>query len=457
MRPLLNVRLPSGRSFGRRRLPLRSAVARQAALEDEGGDAMTQQFTVRMAYLISRYPAVSHTFILREVLGLRALGCDIQVASINPPDRSPTLMTQAEQTEAMQTYVVKRTPLTKILRAHWNTLRACPRGYLHGLQKALLLGGLDLRKLLYSIFYFVEAVLIGQWMMARRLHHLHVHFATPAATVGLLASRIFPLTFSLTVHGPDEFYDVPGYRLAEKVAGAQFVCCIGTYARSQLMSCSSPAEWDKLIVTPLGIDPSTFTPRPFRSHPAPFELLCVGRLVPVKGQLMLVAACERLVQSGYALHVRFVGAGPDLSTLTAEVQARGLSNYVEFTGAVNQDQIRAFYEAADIFVLPSFAEGIPVVLMEAMAMEVPCVTTWITGIPELIRSGRDGLLTPPGDVEALAEALSQLMDDPMLRRRLGRAGRKRVLEKYDLSQNTRRLAKIFQQHVRGVRDEEQAA
>lgn len=447
MNPLLTLRVPSIRPSGRRRFSLRSAVAAQVQPQpvDEGPGA--QPCTVRVAYLVSCYPAISHTFILREVLGLRTLGCDIQVTSINPPDRFLTAMTQAEQTEAAQTYVVKRTALMTIMRRHWETLCARPRGYLHGLRKALLLGGLDLKKLLYHIFYFVEAVLVGQWMMERRLRHLHVHFATPAATVGLLASQVFPLTFSLTVHGPDEFYEVSGYRLAEKVAGAKFVCCIGTYARSQLMSCTPPTEWDKLMVAPLGIDPSQFSPRPFRSHPMPFELLCVGRLVPVKGQLLLIAVCERLVQSGYNVHVRFVGAGPDLATLTAEVQTRKLGEYIEFTGAVNQDRIRAFYEAADIFVLPSFAEGIPVVLMEAMAMEIPCVTTWITGIPELIRNGRDGMLIPPGDVEALAEALSQLMDDPALRRRLGRAGRKRVLEKYHLSRNTRRLAEIFQQQV----------
>jgi glycosyltransferase involved in cell wall biosynthesis len=400
-----------------------------------------------MAYLVSRYPSTSHTFILREVLGLRALGYEIPVASINPPDRPAELMTQDEQEEAAWTYIVKRTPLKEIVKAHWQTLASRPRGYFRGLRAAFVLGGLDLKKLLYHLFYFVEAVLVGRWLMKRCQRHLHVHFATPAATVGLLVSRIFPVTFSLTVHGPDEFHDVTRYRLAEKVAGAAFVCCIGAYARSQVMSLTRPTEWEKLVVAPLGIDPTRFTPRPFRGHPARFELLCVGRLVPVKGQLLLIAACERLLHAGYDVHVRIIGAGPDLSMLTAEIQARGLSERVELAGAMNQDQIQTFYRAADIFVLPSFAEGIPVVLMEAMAMEIPCVTTWITGIPELIRSGRDGLLVTPGDVEELVEALSRLMDDPVLRLRLGRAGRQRVLEKYDLRRNTVRLAEIFRRRL----------
>jgi glycosyltransferase involved in cell wall biosynthesis len=356
-------------------------------------------------------------------------------------------MTQAEQNEAAQTYVVKRTSLALLLRAHGALLCKQPSAYMRGLWTTLRLGGVDLRKLLYGVFYFVEAVLLGQWMKRQKLTHVHVHFATPAATVALIAAKIFPLTFSLTVHGPDEFFDVPGYRLAEKVAAASFVCCIGNYARSQLMSFSSPAVWSKFEVAPLGVDLSLFAPRPFHNRPVLFLILCVGRLVPVKGQLVLIAACERLIKAGREVRVRFVGGGPDRDRLETEAAARGLSEYIEFTGPVNQDQIRAFYRAADIFVLPSFAEGIPVVLMEAMAMEIPCVTTWITGIPELIRNGRDGVLVAPGDEEALTEALVQFIDKPSLRLRLGRAGRQRVMEKYDLQQNTARLAEIFRRRI----------
>jgi len=145
--------------------------------------------------------------------------------------------------------------------------------------------------------------------------------------------------------------------------------------------------------------------------------------------------------------LRFVGDGPDRSSLEADVAARGLGAAVVFEGAVNQDRIRALYAQADAFALASFAEGIPVVLMEAMAMEIPCVTTWITGIPELIRNGVDGLLVPPSDDAALAQALAVLMDDAAVRRRLGAAGRTRVLEAYNLSRNTERLAAIFRRRL----------
>jgi glycosyltransferase involved in cell wall biosynthesis len=434
-------------------MPLRKqqqAPCSDAAGRDSVSPAHTldeQAAPVRMAYLISQYPAVSHTFILREVRRLRTLGYEVHVVSINPADRPRSAMTNEEQEEAALTYVVKQTSLAVMLSAHVAALCRRPRGYGRGLWTALRLGGLDLRKWLFHLLYFVEAVLLGQWMARKRLTHVHVHFATPAATVALLAAKIFPVTFSLTVHGPDEFFDAPGYRLAEKITAASFVCCIGSYARSQLMSLVPPTLWAKLVVSPLGVDPSVFVPRPFRSHPDPFEILCVGRLTPVKGQAVLLAACEQLVQAGRQMRLRLVGAGPDRERLEAETVARGLQPYVEFAGAVNQEQIQAFYRCADLFVLPSFAEGIPVVLMEALAMEIPCVTTWITGIPELIRPGQEGLLVVPGDERALTEAIVQLMDDPTLRLRLGRAGRQRVMEQYDLQRNTARLAEIFRQRV----------
>jgi glycosyltransferase involved in cell wall biosynthesis len=327
------------------------------------------------------------------------------------------------------------------------TLVARPLDYLRGLLFALRLGGTDPLKMVYGVLYFVEAVMLGHWMAPQGLTHLHVHFATPAATVGLIASRVFPIGFSMTVHGPDEFYDAPGYRLAEKIAGAAFVCCIGAYARSQLMKLSPLEDWGKFEVSPLGVDAAVFAPRPFREAPNPFEVICVGRLVPAKGQHILVAAVDRLVKEGRHICLRFVGDGPDRPSLEADVAARGLGASVVFEGAGNQDRIRALYAQADAFALASFAEGIPVVLMEAMAMEIPCVTTWITGIPELIRDGVDGLLVPPSDDAALAQVLAVLMDDAAVRRRLGTAGRARVLEAYNLSRNTERLAAIFRRRL----------
>lgn len=291
--------------------------------------------------------------------------------------------------------------------------------------------------------------MVGQWMKARGVNHLHVHFATPAATVGMIVTKLFPFTLSITVHGPDEFYDVPGYYLPQKIAASKLLCAISHYARSQLIRIVPASEWSKVVITRLGVDPEVFCPRAPRDPGEVFEILCVGRLVAAKGQQVLLDAMVRLLGQGRRVRLRFVGDGPDRAALEAGVAQLNLGKVVIFEGSVNQDRIRAFYESADVFALPSFAEGIPVVLMEAMAMEIPVVTTWITGVPELIRSGTDGLLVAPSDEQGLATAISQLMDDPALCRRLGAAGRVRVTEQYHLGKSVEHLAGVFRARLFG--------
>ena len=402
---------------------------------------------IQIAYLVSTYPAVSHTFILREVQRLRAANFEIHTASINLPDRAAGAMTVEEQDEADATFYVKREGIRGAIAAHSAAILNSPRSYLMGLWFALRLAGSDPLRLVLFACYFVEAVILGRWMQSRKLRHLHVHFANAASTVGLIASRTFPIKFSLTVHGPDEFYDTFGLNLSEKMAGAEFACCVGQFARSQLMRLSPPLEWGKFEIGPLGVDPQLFSPGTFRSSPHTFEILCVGRLVPAKGQYILLAAINRLVKSYPNIRLRLVGDGPDRDGLALMIAGNGLAEYVTLEGSVNQDRIRDYYREADIFVLASFAEGVPVVLMEAMAMQIPCISTFVAGIPELIRNGIDGILVPPSDDRELAGAIQQLIDDSGLRRRLGTAGRARVIERYDLDRNVARLARIFTDRI----------
>jgi glycosyltransferase involved in cell wall biosynthesis len=401
----------------------------------------------RIAYLISRYPAVSHTFILREVVELRKLGFEIEVASVNSCDRPAEKLAAEERGEMQKTWYIKRQGISGALSALAAVAFSRPVSFLRGAWFALRLGGSDIKRIVLSVFYFVEAVMLGRWMKSRGLTHLHVHFATPASSVGLVMTRIFPHTLSIMVHGPDEFYDVPGNCLPQKIAGARFLCTIGFYAKSQLMRIASADQWAKMFVTPLGVDPDLFTPRPFRESPEVFEIICVGRLVPAKGQHVLLDAVARLIRQGKPVRLRIVGDGPDRASLEQSAREKNLGASVVFEGSVNQDRIRDLYAQADVFALASFAEGIPVVLMEAMAMEIPCVTTWITGVPELIRDGVDGLLVPPADIGALADSLARLRDDPALRRRVGAAGRARVIDKYNLRPSVARLGEVFQERL----------
>jgi glycosyltransferase involved in cell wall biosynthesis len=403
-----------------------------------------------LAYLVSQYPTLSMSFVLREVLQLRALGFRIDTASINAPDRPPERLTEEERDEAAHTYCVKRHGLGGAAKAHLLALFRDFAGYCRGFGMVVRLGRLDLRRLAFNFFYFTEALMVGQWMRRKGQTHLHCHLGQQAATVGMYVRRIFSLGFSMTVHGPDEFYDARGQYLAEKIAAANFVVCISSFARSQLMMLSPYSHWNKILVSRLGVDPRIFSQQPIRTAPDTFDILCVGRLTPAKGQHVLIDAMERLKGAGRPVRLRLVGAGPDEASLREHAARIAVPDCVVFEGAVNQDRIRGFYQAADIFCIPSFAEGIPVVLMEAMAMGIPCVTTHITGVPELIRNGIDGLVVAPSDLDALTDALAKLMDDAALRQRISNSARERIAEHYDLHRNVEMLAAIFGERVSSV-------
>ncbi len=398
--------------------------------------------SLRLAYLISKYPDVSHTFILREVLALRARGISIEVASINTGPAYHRL-TGVEQTEAGRTFYIKAQGAPGVFKAMAWFLVHRPAALLTSALAALRLGAADPARTLLCLFYLIEAAILARWMHRQALTHLHVHFASQAASVALFATYLAPVTLSMTVHGPDEFYDVPGSFLSAKVARAHFVACISFFAQSQMMKVSAGRYWDKFQIARLGVDTTHFAARPILPSSEPFAILCVGRLVPTKGQRILVQALERLVEAGKPVHLTLVGDGPDRPGLEQLVRHKALTGRVTFTGSINQDHIQDFYAATDIFALASFAEGIPVVLMEAMAMEIPCIATSINGIPELISDGRDGLLVAPSDVDGLAAAITRLIEDPALRRTLGAAGRLRVQQAYELARSADHLAEIF--------------
>jgi colanic acid/amylovoran biosynthesis glycosyltransferase len=407
---------------------------------------MTTPWRCRTAYLVSKYPDVSHTFILREVLALRERGIAIDVASINaaPP---PAQLTGLERREAQTTFYVKPQGALGALRGLLWAVSKTPRGVLRGLTFCLQLSRGEPRRAMLHLAYLAEALILGRWMEQRGLTHVHVHFATPAATVALLLNRVTKVSFSLTVHGPDEFFDVERYALKQKLTSARFAIAISYFAQSQMMKLTAPECWSKFEISRLGVDSTQFQPRSFRKDPSPFRVLCVGRLVAAKGQRILLEAVAQLRNQGRDVQLRLVGGGPDRASLEQAAAALRLGKAVEFAGAVNQDHIRAFYESADAFALASFAEGIPVVLMEAMAMGIPCVATSIAGIGELIHDGVDGLLVAPSNVEGLATALAQLMDSADLRRRLGQAGRQRVQRDYELSVSADALAKLLQRRL----------
>ena len=394
-----------------------------------------------MAYLVSCYPAISHTFILREIQRLRALGHTIFTASINTPDRPPEAMEAYEKQEAENTFFVKTQGTLGALMAMLYWLSRSPGSLWRTLRLGLGLGKNG--SWLYGLAYVAEAALVARWMRQHDLQFLHVHFGSVGATVGVLVKRLTNCHLSYTIHGPDEFDDVFGQHLPLKMQEADSVVCISQFAKGQLMRISHTDNWPKLQVCRLGVDPAQFTYSVRPSHKSPVELLCVGRLSSAKAQILIVQACALLRDEGLDFALTMVGDGPDRSRIEQAVARLKLERHVHLTGSLNQEAVRAQFARADVFVLASLAEGIPVVLMEAMSSGVPCVSTPVNGIPELIEHGRTGLLATPGDVPSLTAQLRRLIQEPELRRSLAEAARAKVLADFDLDLNVPKLSRIF--------------
>lgn len=397
---------------------------------------------MRLGYLVSQYPALSHTFILREVLALRSQGVDVCVVSVRTCDRPGSALSADEAAEAKRTFSVKGAGLLHALLTQVRVLCRHPLGYLRGLLYAWKLTRGTPRLLVMYSFYFVQAVVAGDYFESRGVADIHTHFSS---TVLLILARIFRVRYSMTLHGSGEFVDVVGFHLAAKVAGAHFVAAVGRYGMAQILNASDPAHWHKVVVLPLGIDVDAFRSRraPQRDTERQFRLLSVGRLSPPKGYPILVEAVARLRERGRNVALTLVGEGPERGALEQWIALRKLQDYVRLAGACNHDGLAAYYDASDAFVMSSFLEGVPVVLMEAMAMELPCVATSITGIPELIEDNVEGLLVPPADAGAIADAVEKLMDDPQHARQLGIAARRKVVAQYHLERNVARLAAEF--------------
>lgn len=398
---------------------------------------------VKLGYLIAQYPAVNHTYILREVLSLRRKGFEVVTVSVRRSDRPAGTLSEQEADESRRTFSVLGAGVIHALTVNLQVLARHPIRYVRGLLYAWSLTRGTPRLLLSYTAYFFEAVVAGRYFLSQGVREIHTHFAS---TVLLLLSRVFPVRYSMTLHGSGEFVDVVGFHLAEKVRYAHFVVTISLFGRSQVMNASDPAHWHKVIVVPLGVDTAEYAPRARapESSGAPLRLISVGHLSPMKGYPLLIEAVQLLRARGKSVKLTLIGEGSSREALAELIRTLGLEEQVCLAGACNHDRVPDYLAESDVFAMSSFLEGVPVVLMEAMAMELPCVATRITGIPEIIDDGVDGLLVPPGSAECLAEAIGRLAD-PDLRRHLGTAARRKVESRYQLSRNAERLCEAFRE------------
>jgi glycosyltransferase involved in cell wall biosynthesis len=403
---------------------------------------------VRIAYLTGEYPAISHTFILREIAALRDHGLDVVTCAVRRPGPQH-LRGAVEAQEADRTFYIIESARRpghvaralidavsrpgRLLAAMGLAWRTCPPG---------------LRASVWQAFYVVEAMLLARHLRAVGATHLHNHFAQASCSVAMLTSALAGLPFSFTLHGPADFLEPRSWHLGEKIARARFVACISHYCRSQGMIFADPAHWSRMPIVHCGVTSARY--RVAARDPGK-TLLFVGRLAAVKGVAVLLTALTDVRRAHPDVRLVLVGDGPERPRIERLVDDLGLRDIVRLTGFRTQDEVAAELAAADLFVLPSFSEGVPVVLMEAMASGLPVIATQVAGVPELVDPGTAGLVVPPGDPVALTRAICALLDDPGRRVVMGAAGQRAVAAEFEIADEARWLAL----HLQGAAPEGQ--
>jgi len=379
--------------------------------------------TMRIAYLVNRYPSVSHTFIRREIAALERAGIEVDRISIRESPHG--YVDAADQAEAEQTTVLLARP-AGLLASLMFVMGTRPLRFLNAMGLALRSAWRTPPRLKHFA-YLVEACGLLRYCRSRGITHIHAHFGTNPPAVARLCRRLGGPGYSFTIHGPDEWTDPGGYQLAEKTVEAEFVACISHYTAAQLRRFAAPAHWHKIEIVRCSID-GEFLNDPPPLDPSSKQLVCVGRLCPAKGQLLLLEAFAEVMPEHPNVRLILCGDGEMRPAVEQRIKDLGLDDAVEITGWITSDEVRAHLAAARALVLPSFAEGLPVVIMESLVLARPVITTYVAGIPELVRDGENGWLIPAGDRDAISAAVSECLSIAAAQiAEMGKAGRAAVL------------------------------
>jgi colanic acid/amylovoran biosynthesis glycosyltransferase len=395
---------------------------------------------LKVAYIMSRFPKLTETFVLYEMLALQQQGVGVEIFPLIN-ERTNVMHDEAKPFAARARYQ----PMLSwpILKAQWHFLRTQPRAYL-GLWWEVLHGAWgSANYVIGGLGILPKAARFAEEMQALGVMHIHAHFANHPTVAALVAHRLTGIPFSFTAHAHDLYVD--RHMLKQKVRAAAFVVAISEYNKTLIIQHCGEDVRDKIVVIHCGVDTSLFRPRE-KAPGGPFTIVCVGALEEKKGQTHLIEACRLLKQRNIDFVCHLIGEGQTRPDLERQIQQADLASVVRLEGGRPRAEVLRMLEQADVVALPSIQaksgkmEGIPVALMEPLACEVPVISTRISGIPELVEDGVTGLLVPPADPAALAGALERLAYDPELGRRLGRAGRAKVLNEFDLADNTTQLA-----------------
>ena len=396
---------------------------------------------MRLAYLCNLYPAVSHSFVRREIEGVEAAGHEVYRFSLRPPRAD--LRDEADIREAARTEVVLDQGALSLFLSAVLLCFSRPAKTVRALAMAFRLSAPGLNQKVRHTAYWLEAAWLTRRLKQLRVDHVHAHFGTNPAAVALIVRAWGGPPFSFTVHGPNEFDSPLQLSLPDKIAAAKLVAGISAYGRSQLMRWSNPEDWGKINIIRCGLGPDFLDRTPNPVQPDSKEFVCIARLAAAKGLPLLIEAGARLRDRGEPFTVTIIGDGELRTSLEEQVRREKLQDHVRLAGVRSSAEIRKHLESARAFVLPSFAEGLPVVIMEALALARPVITTTVAGIPELV-DDQCGWLITPGSVEELVGALTAALHaSPEELDRRGKIGRERVLLSHNAERNAAELVQAI--------------
>jgi len=397
--------------------------------------------SLKLTYFINQYPKVSHSFIRREILALERRGIKIQRIALRGWDAE--LVDDDDLAERRKTQYVLKSGMFSLIVALIATFLSTPAAFFRTMLLAMRMGRRADRPLPYHFIFCAEACRILPWLKSFQSAHVHAHFGTNSAEVVMLAHALGGPPYSFTVHGPEEFDKPQFLGIGEKIRRAAFVVAISSYGRSQLFRWVEQTHWAKIKVVHCGLEPAFHSVSNVLLPTAP-RLVCVGRLCEQKGQLLLVEAAALLAAKGIHFELVLAGDGEMRGEIEALIEKYELAKQVSITGWISSQRVREEILVARGLVLPSFAEGLPVVIMEAMALRRPVLTTFVAGIPELVINGKNGWLFPAGDVDALAAAMEDMLARSVVElQQMGEAAYARVIERHSIDVEVSKLAKLF--------------
>ena len=397
---------------------------------------------MKIAFLVHYYPKVSHSFIRREIAALEAIG--IPVARFSIRSCASELVDAADLLELEKTRVVLGVGAIGLLLSLLGVAFTRPIRFIQALWLTFKIGWGSDRGIFRNLVYLAEACVLLGWFSDLEISHVHAHFGINPTAVVMLCHVLGGPPYSFTVHGPKEFDSATSLALPEKIKRAAFVVAISSFGKSQLYRWCDKDQWSKIHVVHCGLDKMFLNAlyQPISERP---QLVCVGRLCEQKGQLLLVAAAGQLAAEGLEFKLVLVGDGPLRSQIETLIAQLGIEDKIEITGWASNSEVQQHILASRAMVLPSFAEGLPVVIMEALALGRPVISTYVAGIPELVEPGVCGWLVSPGSVETLTTTMRTALQLPVAKlEQMGKIGIQRVAQQHDAIQEARKLAMLFQ-------------